>query len=177
MTVTCGFFSEHKMGSEWLANMRGAHLSDDKMKEIPHPKAELTIHVTTKTIQAGGLLGTVIATVACAAKKETRNLAAIRGKVTRFGRNGVLIGAVLGPVLTYMRVRNEEDPYKTWDRCYRLRHNKNQVRVDQASVVGAVTGAAAGAGVGGGALFGGLTGMVMGIFTAAIYNSVVVKKE
>lgn len=165
------------MGSEWLANMRGANLSDEALQRIPYPKTELTTHVTIKTIQAGGLLGMLIfAPVATSLKKETRNMATLKTKMTRFGRNGVIFGVVMGPLLTFMKIRSEEDPYKVWDRCYRLRNNRGQVRVDQASILGAAGGAAVGAVSGGGALFGGLLGMVSGVLGAAIYNGAADKK-
>ena len=161
------------MGSQWFANMRGAALDDEQMKDIPHPTAELYVHVTTKTIQAGGLLGMVLfAPIATVLKKETRNLASLQTKMTRFGRNGVIIGTVMGPFMTFMKLRNENDDYKVWDRCYRLRYNRNQVRVDQASVSLGVGGAIAGALAGQGVLFGGLAGMVVGILSAATFNSI-----
>lgn len=166
------------MASEWLKNMCGATLDDEAMKNVPYPKTELTVHVTTKTIQSFGLLGTVlVGPIAAAVKKDTRNWAGVKNKMTRCGRNGLILGVIMGPFATYMKVRNEEDPYKSWDRCYRLRHNRGQILVDQSSIVGGVGGAAVGAATANGALFGGLVGMSSGILAAAIYNNVLKKKD
>lgn len=142
------------------------------MQDIPHPTAELTLHVTVKGIQMFGLLGTtLVGPIAAAIRKETRNWPGIKSSMTRMGRGGVIIGALSGPLLTYMKIRKEEDPYKIWDRCYRLRYNRNQVRVDQASFIGAAGGAAVSVATGSGALFGGLVGMSAGILGAAFYNN------
>lgn len=168
------------MGSQWFRNMRGATLTDEEMKEIPHPTLELTLHISTKTIQAGGLLGSMlIAPIACLIMKDSRNLNALKHTAMRYGRNGIIIGAALGPLMTYGKIRNEEDPYKIWDRCYRLRYNRNQVRVDQMSVVGGAAGTAIGVASGAcnGAMLGGVTGMVSGVLLAAIYNSTAASKE
>jgi hypothetical protein len=67
-----------------------------------------------------------------------------------------------------LKIKNEEE-YKIWDRCYRLRHNRGQVRVDQYSFVGAVAGAGIGVAAGSGALFGGLVGMSSGILLSATH--------
>ncbi|CAC5425511.1 unnamed protein product [Mytilus coruscus] len=113
--------------------------------------------------------------VAAIMKKETRNLRGIQQKMTRAGRGGIILGLVTGPLMTFLKVK-DEDEYKIWDRCYRLRHNRGQVRVDQGSIVGAVGGAGIGAATGS-ALFGGLVGMSSGIIAMAIYNNVIVKKN
>ncbi len=73
------------------------------------------------------------------------------------------IGAVVGAVMTLMRTRGNTEE-QIYDRCYRLRHNKRQVRLDKFSysfaVVGGVAGAA-GLGGAGGALGG--VGMGLGL--------------
>lgn len=160
------------MSSEWLKNMCGATLEDEAMQRVPNPTAELTVHVTTKTVQSFGLLGTLlVGPIAAVVRKETRNWQGIKHKMTRAGRGGLVLGVVMGPVMTYMKIKNEKDEYKIWDRCYRLRYNRCQVLVDQAAIIGGVGGAAAGAATGSGALFGGLVGMSSGIIAAAIYNN------
>lgn len=166
------------MSSEWVKNMCGAQLDDETMQKIPNPMLELTLHVTTKTIQSFGLLGTVlVGPIAAVARKETRNWPGIKQKMTRAGRGGLILGVVMGPAMTYMKIRNEEDQYKIWDRCYRLRHNRSQVLVDQASIIGGVGGAAVSAATGNGALFGGLVGMSSGILAAAIFNNSMRKEK
>ncbi|KAL4233591.1 hypothetical protein ACF0H5_008272 [Mactra antiquata] len=166
------------MGSEWLKNMGGSHLEDEAMQKIPYPKTELTVHVTTKTIQAFGLLGTVlVGPIVAVVRKDSRNWPGIKSKMTKCGRNGLFLGAFMGPFMVYMKIKNEEDPYKTWDRCYRLRYNRDQVRVDRASVVGSLTGAAVGSATASGAMFGGLVGLSTSIIAMAIYNNAILKKD
>lgn len=169
---------EKKMSSQWLKNFTGSSLSDEEMQNIPNPNTELILHVSIKTMQAGGILGTlVVAPLRWMFAKECRSMATLRARMTRFGRNGVLIGAALGPGVTWMATRKEDDPYKIWDRCYRLRYNRNQVRVDQASFIVAAGGAAAGAFTTGGPMLGGVMGMIAGVLGAAFYNSKIAKKD
>ncbi|XP_053407349.1 uncharacterized protein LOC123547954 [Mercenaria mercenaria] len=162
------------MGGEWLKNLCGSSLDDETMQKIAHPALELGTHVTIKTVQSFGLLGTVlVGPVVAVARAETRNWSGLQHNMTRAGRGGLILGLFAGPLLTYLKVRNETDGYKIWDRCYRLRYNRGQVRVDQASIVGAATGAAVAYGTAsaGGAMFGGLVGMSTGILLAAVYNN------
>ena len=166
-----------KMGTEWLKNMCGMSLTDEQMETVPYTTTELVIHVTTKTVQAFGLLGTtLVGPIAAVLKKETRNLPGIKHKMTRAGRGGLILGLATGPLMTYMKIKNEEE-YKIWDRCYRLRHNRGQVRVDQYSFVGAVAGAGVGVAAGSGALFGGLVGMSSGILLSATVTNVINKPK
>lgn len=166
------------MGSEWLKNMCGSSLDDEAMQRVPYPKTELVMHVTTKTIQAFGLLGTVlVGPISAAVKKDTRNWPGVKHKMTRCGRGGLILGVFAGPLMVYMKIKNEEDPYKVWDRCYRLRYNRGQVRVDRASLIGAMTGAAAGTATASGAMFGGLVGMSTGILAMAVYNNAIVDQN
>jgi hypothetical protein len=80
----------------------------------------------------------------------------------------LIITMAVGPILTMYLMRNEDD-YKIWDRCYRLRNSKNQVRVDQDSVIGAIVGAGVGSYTGNGAVFGGLLGMSGGIILIFVH--------
>ncbi|XP_060575843.1 uncharacterized protein LOC132733252 [Ruditapes philippinarum] len=162
------------MGGEWMKNMCGAKLDDESMQRVAHPRLELTTHVTIKTVQSFGFIGTVlVGPINAAIRPETRNWASVQEKMTRAGTNGLIIGAVLGPVLTYLATKNEKDGYKVWDRCYRLRYNRCQVRVDRLSVLGAATGAAIAYGTAhaGGVAFGSLVGMSSGILLGAIINA------
>lgn len=164
------------MGGEWLRNLCGSKLDDDAMQRIAHPNLELCTHVTMKTVQSFGLLGTLlVGPVSASLRPETRNLAGFQEKMTRAGTGGVILGAAVGPLLTYLVVKNEKDGYKVWDRCYRLRYNRSQVRVDQLSIVGAATGAAIAYGTAqaGGPLFGSLVGMSTGLLLGALYNSII----
>lgn len=166
------------MSSIWLKNLCGSSLDDAAMKDIPNPTLELGVHVTIKTVQAFGLLGTVlVGPIVAAVGKETRNMSGLKHNMTRVGRGGLILGLGVGPLLTYLKLRTVDDPYKVWDRCYRLRYNRSQVFVDQASFVGGVAGVAAGASMASGALFGGLVGMSSGILAAAVYNNAIRKEK
>lgn len=161
------------MGGEWLRNMCGSRLDDEAMQRIAHPNLELGIHVTMKTVQSFGLLGTLlVGPVTASIRPETRNWVGFQDRMTRAGTGGVILGAALGPLLTYLVVKNEKDGYKVWDRCYRIRYNRNQVRVDQLSIIGAATGAVIAYGTAQASpVFGSLAGMSAGIILGAICNS------
>ena len=164
------------MGSEWLKNMSGLSLDDDHMQIIPYPTTELALHVTAKTVQAGGLLGFVLfGPVAAAFRKETRNWDGVKRKMMRAGRNGLIVGVILGPIMTCMAMRKEEAS-AIYDRCYRLRYNRGQVRCDELSLIGAGIGTGAGYMSSVGPLFGGLLGMTSGIFLSAFITNFLLKK-
>lgn len=147
------------------------------MKIIPYTTTEVGIHVTTKTVQAFGLLGTlVVGPVVAVIRKNTRNWPGLKHSMTLAGRRGLILGLAAGPLMTYLKLKNEPEE-RIWDRCYRLRYNRGQVRVDQDSVMGAVLGSGIGAATGSGALFGGLVGMSSGIIIAAAYNNMGKKKN
>ncbi|XP_052810810.1 uncharacterized protein LOC128238694 [Mya arenaria] len=165
------------MSAEWLRNMGGGSLTDEEMQKVPYPTVELTTHVIIKSMQFYGIIGTwIVGPLAAVGKKETRNTACLRMKMAKCGRVGVLLGVPGGILATYLTIRKDEE-YKVWDRCYRLRHNRGQVRVDQACTVTTLGGAAIGAATGGGVWFGGLMGMTAGLLGAAIYNGKLAAKQ
>lgn len=159
--------------------MLGLKLTDDQMENIPYPKLELTTHVTIKTVQAGGVLGScLVAPISAMVRPDTRNWAEIQQRMAIYGKNGMVVGLILGPFFTMMRLRSIETDDAVRDRCYRLRKNRNQVRVDQGSVLGALSGygiAAHGAfgNFANSVWFGTVVGMTSGIALAAALNSVV----
>ena len=71
--------------------------------------------------------------------------------------------------MTFGRIRAEPEE-AIFDRSYRLRKSRTQVRVDQASIVGAVFGAAIAFGRTYNPVFGGVTGLSVGIIGMSIYN-------
>ncbi|KAK2190424.1 hypothetical protein NP493_80g03052 [Ridgeia piscesae] len=165
------------MGSIYLKNRMGTELTDEEMKDIPNPKTELTIHVTTRVVQAFGLLSTVlIGPLAAVAKAETRNLAGIARKVKTCGKYGVLLGFVIGPGMTVARM-NSLDADGIYDRCYRLRNNENQRRVDQSFVVATPAGAVVAAATGSSPILGALLGMTGAVFAVAAYNQSLATKK
>ena len=171
-------FLADRMSVPWLKNMLGVSLSDEEMENIPYPKFELITHVTIKDVQAFGLLGSLfIAPISAMAKKQNRNWPEIKNRMGRYGRNGMILGLITGPLMTYGRLRSIKTEEEVIDRCYRLRRNLGQVRVDQASFVGGVAGAGlASFSAGTSAMFGGVVGMSSGIILAAIYNGMQEKK-
>ena len=155
---------------EYVKNHLGMKLSDDEMASVPYPVTELTTHVTIKDVQAFGLLGTLLfGPINALRSPATRNLAGLAAKCTKAGRIGVIVGLVAGPAMTYAKVRSlDEDAIV--DRCYRLRNNRGQVRVDQASIIGGVAGVVVGMSQANPAL-GFLLGMSSGVLGAAVYNA------
>ena len=160
------------MGSSYLKNHLGFALTDDQFQDIPYPVSELTTHVTIKTVQAGALLGTtVLGPLYALARAPTRSLAGITQKAVRFGRNGMIIGLGLGPLVTYLQGKNFATPEFT-DRDYRLRNNRGQVRVDRASVLGSAAGAGVAMVMGSSPMAGGVIGVSAGIIGMSVYNSI-----
>ncbi|KAK2144645.1 hypothetical protein LSH36_740g01073 [Paralvinella palmiformis] len=158
------------MGSSYLKNHLGYSLTEAEFEDIPNPYLELNSHVTMKTIQAGTLLGTLVfGPLAAVRKQSTRNWAGIVQKATRFGRNGMIIGVGLGPLLVYARTMKDPQE-KIIDRDFRLRHNRGQVRVDRGAIVGGIIGVGANTLLGKPKLIGGLVGITAGVIGMAVYN-------
>lgn len=164
------------MGSEWLKNLCGVSLTDEQFERIPHTRTELGIHVTHRFAQMFGIMGTfVVGPIVGAANSDTRNYSGIKDKMVTCGTNGLILGLVAGPIMTALLMRKQESD-RVWDRCYRLRHNRNQVRVDQLSILGAACGAAVGNYNESGVAFGGILGMTSGIVLATFINSLTAEK-
>lgn len=163
----------------WFRNMMGQKLADEEMGQIKYPRMELYTHVTFKTIQAGALLGMVLIAPAVRLVSGPRTLNAISETALRYGRNGALIGIPLGPLMTYGRATSgdglNEDGFT--DRAYRLRYNRNQVRVDQASIVGTLGGAGVAVLLGSSAVSGAVVGLVGGTVAMGMYNTVCAEKQ
>ena len=154
----------------WLKNICGVKLSDDEMKDIPNPSAELITHVTMKDVQAFGLLGSlVIGPISAVVRRGSRNWSGVVRLSRKCGTVGAALGFVAGPAMAMAKIRTLDEG-GVYDRCYMLRRNRNQVRVDQLSVVGAAAGAAGGAVMGASVPYGIVLGMTGGVLTAAIYN-------
>lgn len=161
------------MSLPWAKNMVGISLTDEEMKDIPNGVAELGVHVTMKTVQAFGLIGTLV----IAPISTFRGRGTFARQATKFGKWGVALGLVVGPALTYGRLQSIKfDEKGVYDRCYRLRHNYNQVRVDRGSIVGAVAGAGLFPVLGSCPVLGSLVGMSTGVIAMAAYNQSQSKK-
>ena len=157
-------------GVSYIKNHLGFSLTDDQFEDIPYPITELVTHVTIKHLQAGALVGTtVLGPLYALARQRTRNLAGIGQKAAQFGRNGMIIGLGMGPIVTYMQSKTfSTEEFE--DRAYRLRHNRGQVRVDRASFLSGVAGAGVGAAMGASPLLGGMIGISAGILGMREYN-------
>ena len=139
-------------------------LDDDQMQAISHPRLELHVHVMYKTVEAGVILGGIIGPAVALLRKRP-----VGATTLRYARNGAIIGAVAGPLMTEMVVRGQPDE-RIYDRSYRLRYNRDQVRVDRAVSYGAAVGAATSAFMGHGALPGFLIGIGASCIAGGFYN-------
>lgn len=163
----------------WAKNMFGFSLSDKQAEDIPYPKLELTTHVTIKNVQAFGLVGScVVAPVSALIRPETRNWPEIQQRMAIYGKNGMILGLLVGPLMSWMRLRTIETEDAVKDRCYRLRKSRNQVRVDQTSILGALSGYGLAAHGTFGSFadslwFGTVVGMSSGIVLGAVLNTIV----
>ncbi|KAF6023955.1 hypothetical protein EB796_017740 [Bugula neritina] len=94
-------------------------------------------------------------------------------------RNGMLIGAPLGVLATYGAMRSTSKKpdvdmdYEYFDRAYRLRHNRGQVRVDRASIIVSGVGVATAVAQGSSVLGGGALGLAAGTLLGAVYNATI----
>ena len=158
----------------WLKNMLGQKLTDEQMRDIDHPALELYTHVTFKTIQAGAIAGMIIIAPAVRLARGPRTMAAIGETAIRFGRNGAVAGVPLGPLLVYSKARSSnitEEGY--FDRAYRLRYNRDQVRTDRASLAGTFGGLTGALALGASPVSGAVVGLVGATVLAGMFNATV----
>jgi len=166
------------MSISWLKNHLGFQLTPEQMADIPYPYVELHTHVIIKTAQAFGLLGTlVVGPVVALARSETRTLAGVKSSACKCGKWGVMLSFIAGPMMTQsVLIGKKASPESVYDRCYRLRYNRGQVRIDRGSAVGAISGAAIAGQMAESPVMGALLGMSVGIISVAFYNSSLPKK-
>ncbi|THD21854.1 hypothetical protein D915_007312 [Fasciola hepatica] len=158
------------MGSLWLKNLLGMGLTEEQYGNIPHPRVELFIHVAYRAVQGTSFLGAFVVAPLVTLGKGPRNLQALSARCRSYAVYGALPGLVLGPCMYFGRMRGQpEEGY--FDRCYRLRHNKNQVRVDRFSIGGAAAGTLLCTVSTYRPIEGLIFGMLGGVITAAVLNS------
>ena len=160
------------LGKHWAMNMSGCTLKQKHMADIPHPRSELHVHVACKTVQMGSLIGTFAIGPLLAGIKGDRNVEGIKSWMEKCGRNGVFLGLLAGPVLTeYQLKATNSNALSIYDRCFRLRYNRCQVRVDRLSLVGAAAGFVTASYLGDSGALGALVGLNTGLILASLMNA------
>ena len=161
------------MSVPWLKNLLGFALTDQEQNQIPYPRLEVTIHVTCKAIQAFVVLGAcLIAPISVVLSSDTIGLVEIASRMTSYGRTAIMIALFVGPLVTYLRLMSAKKEEEVTDRCYRLRKNRVQLRVDRGTLVGVLAGySLASLGLLPSIMFGITIGIPAGILGAVIYNS------
>ena len=154
------------MSSEWLYNLAGLTLTEEQMASFPNPRLEVTLHVTFKAIQAFGFLGFWL--FGPLIHFFSTSEAGIAALATSNGLNGVLVGLVVGPIMSLVRLSTQTED-AILDRCKRLRRNRMQLKVDRGFVVGSVAGVLAGL-VLGHPRVGFLLGMCFGVIAGALIS-------
>ena len=164
-------------GFNWARNMFiPVDLSEENMETIPTPRLELHVHTTTKTIQAGviiggGIVGPIISLITKKPMLDT---------VLQSGTYGAIVGAVAGPLMNGL-VTWSSSKDAIFDRSYRLRYNRNQVRTDRMTYYSAAIGGAAtayyyqGMGAGMGAVPGVIAGIGIGTLLGGLYNATIAR--
>jgi len=160
------------MNFPWFKNFVGFEVPDEQMRDIPYPYLEMHTHVIMKCAQAFGLLGTVIVgPLVAVSRSKTRSLSGLKSSCCTCGKYGVMLSFVAGPLMTQSvlsaKKANRDSVY---DRCYRLRYNKKQIRIDRGSAVGAVGGSALAGQMGASPVMGALVGLSVGFISMMVYN-------
>lgn len=167
------------MSLPWFKNLVGFQLTDEEMRDIPYPYVEMYTHVIIKCAESFGLLGTlVVGPLVALGRSKTRTIAGIKSSACRCGKWGVMLSFIAGPVMTRSVLNvKQATPESVYDRCYRIRNNRGQVRVDRGSAVGALSGSALMLPMGGSPVMGALVGMSVGIISMAVYNNAVLPSK
>ncbi|XGW26118.1 hypothetical protein V3C99_007046, partial [Haemonchus contortus] len=128
------------MSVYWFKNFVGIRQSEFELLKVPNPTAEFCIHVTMRSIQTGALLGSILGPLtAMMFEGKKMNSKYIRDTFVGGGTTGAMIGALMGPALTYLSLR-DMNTLQLYDKCYRLRFDKQQLWQDRSCVVSAAIG-------------------------------------
>ncbi|KIH51144.1 hypothetical protein ANCDUO_18772 [Ancylostoma duodenale] len=153
------------MSIYWFKNFVGMRQSDFEMLRVPNPSTEFCIHVTMRSVQTGALLGSVLGPLsAMFFEAKHMNSKKLTEKFVNGGTSGAMIGALMGPVLTYLALR-DMNTVKLYDKCYRLRFDKQQLWQDRTCIVSAAIGY----------LSSGSLGFVVGLDLAVIMSNLMGK--
>ena len=159
-------------GFQYCRNMLGEQLNDEDMQLISHSKAELYYHVMLKDVQAFAFLGMCFIAPVAQLIRGPRTFAALQSTAIKYGKVGAALGVPAGAAMMYMRERGGNiDSDGFYDRAYRLRKNRNQVRVDRGTYLGTVAGIAGALGMGASVSSGAVIGMVAGTVLGGLYNT------
>ncbi|CAH8631231.1 unnamed protein product [Schistosoma mattheei] len=113
------------MGSLWIKNVFGVHLSEEELRNIPHLKIELLTHIALRTVQTSCLFGAIVCAPVITLLSEPKTLRCLTRRSFKFATYGFLPGITIAPILMYARMKDQPDE-AFYDRCYRLRCNKSQ---------------------------------------------------
>eukprot|EP00093_Oithona_nana_P014634 14634.XXX_2847_4006_1 [CDS] Oithona nana genome sequencing. len=154
----------------------GQELSEDEIKDIPNPRAELHFHVMYKNLQVGCILGGLIGAIR--GYRRHKSLAGLIRVAVKGQKLGCVIMAPAAPVMTeaILQKRNASDE-SIYDRCYRIRSNNNQVRVDRHATYLALAGGGLGSIAKIGVTNGLLMGFTVGTVTTGVLNSTLWKDK
>ena len=158
-------------GFQYCRNLLGEQLSDEEMQVVKYSKGELYYHVMLKDVQAFAFLGMCLVAPAVQLIRGPRNLAALQATAIKYGKVGAVLGVPAGAAMMYLRARGGSiDADGFYDRAYRLRKNRNQVRVDRGTYLGTAAGIAGALGMGASVSSGAVVGMVAGTVLGGLYN-------
>jgi len=107
----------------------GQDLPDENLRDIPYPRFEVHWHVMYKCVEVGGLLGMCFFGPIAGALRG-KSMAGVIKSANSAGKWGVLVMTPTFPLITEMALKNST-PEAVYDRAYRIRHNKGQLRVDR----------------------------------------------
>lgn len=163
----------------WLRNFLGQRLSIDELADIKHPIAEVQCHATLKFAETGLVIGVGIGQLM--GMIRTRKFRAPQKTAAflsgRKGRNWMIGCSVLSlPACQAYYRAMKYDMDDLYERAFRLRSNKNQLRIDRGTIFSGLM-------VGGILFHKGLfwygvpLGMMLGLTSMSFYNAIMYKIE
>ena len=149
---------ELKLPSEAISVFRKADQSNYTDPVPTYPGCTLVVHVFTKGLQLGSIVGLVLTPIiAWRRKKPMVNV------WRSFVPSATVVGATFSSSMLYGKdLKGDLTIPGVDDRAYRIAHNPGQVKVDQYSLIGFGAGAVMGTIVGGSIVPLACTGIAMG---------------
>jgi len=143
----------------------GTELTEDELQDIPNYRGELHFHVMYKNAQFGAISGLLVFGPLVRIIRGPRTLSAIIQTAFKASKIGMAVGIPLAPIATEFFIRNATEE-RIYDRSYRIRNNKGQMRTDRYATCGGLLGGAASSAMGYNPMSGLILGIVSGCFTA-----------